>query len=85
MATLFFDASPRLQFTLENAPAREKREEIWLGPLGQDVGFAGFKKQQEDFLKMQQQSENVYENKGSGFRSAAQTGNARENKDTYEF
>jgi hypothetical protein len=38
-----------------------------------------------DCLKMQERSGNVYENKGPGLHSPAQTGNVIENKDTYEL
>jgi hypothetical protein len=34
---------------------------------------------------MQERGGNVYENKGPGFHSPAQSGNVIENKDTYEF
>ena len=34
---------------------------------------------------MQEQSGNVYENKGPGFHGPTKSGNVVENKDTYEF
>ena len=34
---------------------------------------------------MQEQSGNVYENKGQGFHGPTKSGNVIENKDTYEF
>ena len=52
--------------------------------FGQDVGCTEAKKQ-KDSSKMQEQSGNVYENKGPGFHGPTKSGNVVENKDTYEF
>ena len=53
-------------------------------PFGQDVGCSEARKQ-KDSSKMQEQSGNVYENKGPGFHGPTKSGNVIENKDTYEF
>ena len=53
-------------------------------PFGQDVGCSEARKQ-KDSSKMQEQSGNVYENKGQGFHGPTKSGNVVENKDTYEF
>ena len=79
LSILLWAATPRPQFTLENARARAKRAENSPGQLRQDVCCAEAKKQ-EDSLKMQERSGNVYENKGPGFRSPEQSGNVVEKK-----
>ena len=53
-------------------------------PFGQDVGCSEARKQ-KDSSKMQEQSGNVYENKGQGFHGPTKSGNVIENEDTYEF
>ena len=53
-------------------------------PFGQDVGCSEARKQ-KDSSKMQEQSGNVYENKGPSFHGPTKSGNVIENKDTYEY
>jgi hypothetical protein len=84
LSIVLWAPSPRPQFTLENARAGAKRARNSLGQLGQDVSCTEAKKQ-KDCLKMQERSGNIYENKGPGLHSPAQTGNVIENKDTYEL
>jgi hypothetical protein len=42
-------------------------------------------KEKKSFSKVNEQSRNVYENKGPGFHRPRQSGNVTENKDSYEL